>query len=202
MKSELFEELKYAVKNWWISLLVGILFIGLSLLLIFFPVAGYEAIAITFSVLMFISGIFEIIFAANNKNILPGWGWFLALGILDVILGLVLLFIPGLKEAIIPFILAFWLMFRGISSIGYSIDLQRFGSKNWGWYLAIGILSILCSIGVIFFPVAGAISVVWILAFVFLFLGISRIMLAFDLKSLKNDNEKMKERIEEYRRNR
>lgn len=198
MRTIICSELKSRVKNWWISLIMGILFLGVGLLILFYPLAGYEAIAILFSAIMLVTGIFEIIFAASNKNVLSGWGWYLALGILDVILGLVLIFIPGFKEVVIPFILAFWLMFRGISSVGYSIDLQRYGSKNWGWYMTFGILAVLCAIAIILFPLAGAVSAVWICGFLFLFLGISRIMLAFDLKKLHNEFEKAREGSHSY----
>ena len=201
MQSELFNELRGQVKNWWVSLIIGILFLAVGFLVIFYPMAGYEAIAVLFSVIMLIAGIFEIVFATSNRKVLPGWGWYLALGILDVILGLVLIFIPGLKEAVIPFILAFWLMFRGISSIGYSIDMQRYGSHSWGWYLAFGILAVLCAIGVIFFPMAGAISAVWICGFLFLLLGISRIMLSFDLKKLYDNWKKANERMKSHSKN-
>ena len=40
------------------------------------------------------------------------------------------------------FIIAFWLMFRGFSSTGYSIDLKRYGTRDWGWYMAFGILAV------------------------------------------------------------
>lgn len=199
MRSEFFESLSEAVKNWWISLLIGVLFIAGAFLLMFNPMEGYVVIAIAFAVFMFIEGIFEIIFSFSNKNILPGWGWYLALGILDLVLGIFLLVYPGMSAAVLPFILAFWLMFRGFSIIGSSIELHQFGNRNWGWYLALGILSVICSIGIIFFPIAGAFSVVYILAFTFLFIGIARILLAFELRSLHKDAGRIQKKIEEYR---
>ncbi|MDR0866383.1 MAG: HdeD family acid-resistance protein [Candidatus Symbiothrix sp.] len=195
MRSIFFERLESKVKNWWISLLIGILFIVASLLLFFNPSESYVAIAFAFAVLMIVVGIFEIIFSLSNKNILPGWGWYLALGILDLVLGFFLLVYPALSEAIIPYLLAFWMMFRGFSIIGYSLDLQQFGNRTWGWYLALGILSIVCAIGVIFFPAAGAFSVVYILAFIFLFLGIARILLAFELKNLHKDSDRIHRKL-------
>ncbi|MCC8146486.1 MAG: HdeD family acid-resistance protein [Bacteroidales bacterium] len=200
MRTEFFESLCESVKNWWISLLIGILFVVGALLLMFNPLVSYAVLAIGFAVFMFVEGIFEIIFSISNKNILPGWGWYLALGILDLILGTFLLIYPGLSAAVIPYILAFWLMFRGFSIIGSSIELKQFGNKNWGWYLALGILSVLCAIGIIFFPVAGAFSVIYILAFTFLFLGIARILLAFELKGLKKDCDRVQKRIDESRK--
>jgi Uncharacterized conserved protein len=200
MRNEFFETLQSAVKNWWVSLIIGILFIGAAQLLLFYPQAGYLVLATTFSILMFAIGLFEIIFSVSNKNILPGWGWYLAFGIIDLLLGCFLLFMPGLAEGILPFLLAFWLIFRGMSTLGQSIEMQRYGSHSWGWYLALSILSIICGIGVIFFPVAGAFSVLYIVAFMFLFLGLARIMLAFDLKKLHADSKKIEERINEWER--
>jgi uncharacterized membrane protein HdeD (DUF308 family) len=98
--------------------------------------------------------------------------------------------------AVIPFIVAFWFMFRGFSAIGFSIDLSRYGVKGWGWYLVFGILAILCSMAIIWQPAVGALSVVYIIAFAFMFIGVFRIMLAFDLKSLHDNSEKMKERLD------
>lgn len=202
MKTEFFESLNGAVKNWWISLLVGILFVVAAIVLMFNPIEGYGVLAIAFAVFMFVTGIFEIIFSISNKNILPGWGWYLAVGILDLVLGVFLIMYPAMSAAIIPYILAFWLMFRGFTVIGSSIELNQFGNRNWGWFLALGILSVLCAIGIIFFPLAGAFSVVYILAFSFLFLGIARIMLAFDLRSLHKDCARIQKKIDENRKNR
>ncbi|MDL2322822.1 DUF308 domain-containing protein [Bacteroidales bacterium OttesenSCG-928-A17] len=195
MRFFLFRQLKDEVKNWWISLIVGVLFLGLGFFTILFPGIGYEAIAIMFSLAMLVSGVMEIIFAVGNKSLLIGWGWYFVLGIVDVLLGLILIFIPGVKEVVIPFVLAFWLIFRGISSIGYSSDLQRFGSRNWGWYLATSIVVLFCGIVIMFFPMVGALSVAWMGGLIFFFLGLTRIMLAFDLKRLYKDSKKKTEKI-------
>ncbi|MDR0798414.1 MAG: DUF308 domain-containing protein, partial [Dysgonamonadaceae bacterium] len=178
------QKLEHAVKHCWISFVVGILFIAIAVIMLLFPIESYETISRVFAVLMFVVGIFEVVFAFSNRKLLPGWGWILSLGILDVVLGVFLIAHPYLSASLIIFILAFWLIFRGFSLIGTSMDLQRFGNQTWGWYLAIGILSIICAIGIIFFPAAGEFTVVYIIAFTFLFLGVARVLLSFDLKKL------------------
>lgn len=200
MKSVILEDLKNAVKNWWVTLLTGILFIITALLLMFYPFDGYAMLSILFSICMFVSGIFEIAFSVSNRDNLSGWGWYLASGIIDLLMGLFLMCYPMMSMAVLPLIVAFWLMFRGFSMTGFSMDLQRYGSKNWGWLLAGGILTVLCSLAIIWYPVGGALSVVYIVAFAFLFMGMVRIMISFDLKQLKNDNEKLRELIEKSAR--
>ena len=125
---------------------------------------------------------------ANKKGI-SSWGWYLAGGIIDLILGIFLMASPGLSMEVLPFVLAFWLMFRGFSATGYSMDLKRYGTRNWGWYMVFGILAILCSIGVIWQPALGAFTLVYMIAYALLIIGIFRVMLSFELKSLHKRNK-------------
>ncbi len=199
MNSTFIEEVRSAVKNWWVSLVLGILFVLVALFLMFYPIVGYGALVILFSACMFASGIMEIFFSVSNREQLSGWGWYLACGIIDLILGIFLIWYPGIAAISIPFILSFWLMFRGFSSIGFSIDLSRYGAHNWGWYLAFGILAIICSLAIMWNPGAGAFASVYILAFAFLFIGFFRIMLSVDLRNLYKNNQKLRERLESNR---
>ena len=90
------DKMDYAVKNWWLSLLVGLLYIIVAIYLMFAPLASYVALSILFSVSMFVSGLFEIAFALANKKGISSWGWYLAGGIIDLILGIFLMASPGL----------------------------------------------------------------------------------------------------------
>ena len=92
----------------------------------------------------------------------------------------------GLSMAVLPFIVAFWLMFRGFASTGYAMDLKRYGTRNWGWYMAFGVLAILCSIGIIWQPGLGALSLVYMIAYTLLIIGIFRVMLSFELRACTN----------------
>lgn len=139
-----FDGIEHSVKNWWMSLILGILYIGVAICLMFAPLSSYVALSIVFSISMLISGILEILFAISNKHV-SSWGWYLAGGIIDLIIGIYLVAYPMVSMEIIPFLIAFWLMFRGFSATGYSMDLKRYGTRDWGWYMAFGILAILCS---------------------------------------------------------
>lgn len=180
----IFNELKHEVKNWWISLILGILYIAVALGLMFAPANGYVIISILFSVAMLFSGLMEISFAVSNRKTVSSWGWYLTGGIIDGIFGLYLIAYPLLSMEVIPFIVAFWLMFRGFSSIGYATDLHRYGSQNWGWYIAFGILAVVCSLIILWQPAVGALYTVYMLAFALLVVGCFRVMVSFELKNL------------------
>lgn len=136
--NELVGGLGYAVKNWWMSLLLGLLYIAVALCLLFAPVSSYVALSVIFSISILVSGILEVFFAAGNKKTISSWGWYLAGGIIDLLIGIYLVFYPLVSMELIPFIVAFWLMFRGFTLCGYSTDLKRYGTKDWGgiWCLA------------------------------------------------------------------
>ena len=191
------DKMDYAVKNWWLSLLVGLLYIIVAIYLMFAPLASYVALSILFSVSMFVSGLFEIAFALANKKGISSWGWYLAGGIIDMIFGFYLIAYPLLSMEVIPFIIAFWLMFRGFSSVGYAMDLKRYGTRDWGWYIAFGILAVICSLIILWQPAIGALYAVYMISFAFLIIGFFRIMLSFELKSLHKRGKSMKEENED-----
>ena len=86
-----FNEIQHSVKNWWTSLLLGIVYIIVALWLMFSPVSTYVALSIIFSVSMLISGILEIIFAFSNRKGVPSWGWYIVGGLIDLVLGVYLI---------------------------------------------------------------------------------------------------------------
>ena len=191
------DTINFGVKNWWVSLLLGLLYILIAICLMFTPLASYVALSVLFSVSMFVSGTLEILFAVTNRKNISSWGWYLAGGIIDMIFGFYLIAYPLLSMEVIPFIIAFWLMFRGFSSVGYAMDLKRYGTRDWGWYIAFGILAVICSLIILWQPAIGALYAVYMISFAFLIIGFFRIMLSFELKSLHKRGKSMKEKNED-----
>jgi uncharacterized membrane protein HdeD (DUF308 family) len=175
------------VKNWWISLLLGILYIIVGIWVFQTPLESYISLSIIFSIFIFISGILEIVFSISNRKEIDGWAWYLMGGILDLIIGILLVSNPLMTMVILPFYVGFWLLFRGIMAIGVSIQSKSFGITNWGWMLLSGIATTIFSILVLANPVFGGFSIVYMTAFAFIMIGIFRIFLGFDLKRIKNN---------------
>ena len=96
---------------------------------------------------------------------------------------------PGASAGISALVLSGMDARRYFSATGYSMDLKRYGTRNWGWYMVFGILAILCSIGVIWQPALGAFTLVYMIAYALLIIGIFRVMLSFELKSLHKRNK-------------
>jgi len=175
-----------AVKNWWISLLLGILYLFAGVWVFQTPLESYVSLSILFSVFIFVSGISQIVFSISNRRNTQNWGWYLAGGILDLIIGMLLITHPLMTMSILPFYVGFWLLFQGFLAIGLSFQFKAIGVSSWGWMLFFGILTLIFSFLLLANPVFAGLSIVYMTAIAFITTGVSRIFLAFDLKKTKN----------------
>lgn len=130
-------------KNWWISLLFGVLFLFAGFWVFRIPQESYITLSIVFSVFILVSGIFEIAFTLSNRDEIQGWGWYFTGGILDLIIGGLLISHPAMNIAILPIYVGFWLLFRSTMSTGFAFSLNSAGVANWGWLLVARISTLL-----------------------------------------------------------
>ncbi|GGB02439.1 HdeD family acid-resistance protein [Puia dinghuensis] len=175
-----------AIRNWWWFIIVGLLFIVSGIAVLSRPLEGYVSLSVLFSIAILGIGISQIVFAIGNKDILPGWGWTLASGIIDVAVGAYLFMFPVVTMATLPYFVGFWLMFRSFYIMGASMDIQSFGISGWGWLFSGGILLLILSGLILYFPTAAAVGIVAWSGLAFLTGGLLSIVLAFKLRGIKN----------------
>jgi len=196
---------KQSVKNWWIFLIIGILLIGGAIYMFSKPLESLIGLSGFFSFLILASGILAIVFAIANRDDIDNWGLHLAGGILDILIGFILLKYPQITVVLISLFVGFWLMFRGVNTVSTAIKLKKEGADNWIWILVMGIIISLFAFLSIINPLVGASYLVYTLALSILFLGIANIFIALKLKNVKenlkdfseNIAEKIKERLED-----
>ena len=116
-------------RYWWVEILLGIGFIALSFWFYATPIETYISLAVFFSYVMFISGIFEIINAISFIKTSKQWGIFLIGGIIDLVLGYLLITNENLTMEILPVLLGIWFVIRSlIFFITYAS--QKIGSAS------------------------------------------------------------------------
>ncbi len=187
MAPTIFKEIKEAVKYWWLLLLTGLILVAVGIWVFTSPATAYLSLSFLFGASILSIGFFETVFSISARKSLKGWGWTLASGILDIVIGTYLLIYPAVTMAILPFVLGFWLLFRGFSAIGFSLEMKSYGDLNWGWFL-------LFAIGIIFFafmilavPAFGVANIIAWTGLSFIFAGVFRIIIAFRLKKWKSE---------------
>jgi len=194
-------KVKSTIANWWIYLILGVIFLMGSVYVFSVPAASYLTLSIFFAVFMLMDGIGGISLSMTNRKRMEGWGWQLASGIFSLLIGLALLIHPGLSMAVLPIFIGFWVLMKGSLVIGTSIDLKSQEVKNWRWILAMGILNAVLGMVMIVNPIFGASMVLIFTAISLLSLGMSMITVSLWLRKIKmkvshlkeNDNKKLEE---------
>ena len=69
----------------------------------------------------------------------------------------------------------------GANAMGY---INKVRARDWGWYMAFGILAIICALIILWQPAVGALYVVYMISFTFFIIGLFRVMLSFELRNL------------------
>lgn len=182
---------KFMIKNWWLLLLVGVLFLGVGSWTIMTPVQSFLSLALIFATFMFVSGIFQLIFSIVNRSEIDNWGWHLAGSLFDFFVGTILFFNPAVSLVVLPFILSLYFMFKGFATVGFALDMKKYGSEGWGWMLLSGALSVIFSLMILFNPTLGGLTIVFFTALAFFSLGIFNITLALALKKIKSKAESL-----------
>lgn len=148
------------------------------------PLESYITLSILFAFTFLVTGIIEIIYAISNRHIADNWGWSLAGGIIDLIVGVLLVSKPGVSMIALPFFVGFAIMFRSIMAIGWSIELKRMGIVNWGYLLVIGILGLIFAFIMIWNPLFGGMTIVFYTALAFILIGAFQVYLSLKLRKL------------------
>lgn len=186
MAFKILKSIKNRINNWWIPLLIGIVFIFAGIYTLLNPSISYLTLSLIFSVSFLFSGVSEIIFSISNRKEMDNWGWFLAYGILTTVVGLILINNPLITLEVFSFYIGFLILFRAISGISVSFDLKDFGMENWWIILVLSILLLSFAIMALVFPsLAGLTAVYWVGMGIIL-AGVISIYYSIQLKRIKN----------------
>ncbi|MEG1615601.1 MAG: DUF308 domain-containing protein [Bacteroidales bacterium] len=173
---------------WWAVLALGVLVAILGFWMLFQPLEGYELIARMFGWALLITGVVEVVVSMSLEKKLQGWGWWLAGGIIDIFIGIILIANITLAYQVIPYFFAFIFLFKGIQNIIASFVIMQ-GNRIWWLYLLNGVLMVILSW--MFFTSADNPSFIvdFLVALVFIYWGSMMAVFSFDLKPIKSKND-------------
>lgn len=187
------DSMKKAIKHWWLSLVVGIVSIIVGVLCFASPDKSLVGLTYVFIASFLIGGVLEIAFALSNRDYRYGWGWTLAAGILEIILGILLIALPmPTVTVILIFMVGFWILFRSIWGIAQSCQLGALGIRGWVWLLALSILSLVFSFLYMLSPAFGGMFLVIFVGSAMILYGLFRMVMAFEVRQLGKDIGELK----------
>jgi uncharacterized membrane protein HdeD (DUF308 family) len=118
--------------------------------------------------------------AETKQLIAEKWGWFLALGIVLIVVGFIAILFPFISTIAAKILLG-WLFLVG----GVMMILHAFSSQGWEgfiWSLLIGILYAVAGAYLAFFPLTGLVTLAILLSILFLAEGVFEIIMAFRVR--------------------
>lgn len=198
MASSIIDTARESIKFWWLLLLLGLVFIFSGFWVLTNPVEGYVALSIVFGVLMFVSGLTELIFTMVNKDNMQNWGWQLMGALFDFLIGLILVSFPKLTMQVIPFLVAFFFMFKGFGEMSLAIDLKgKGGDVSWGWLMIFGVIAVALGLLILYRPQIGGLTVVFYTGVAFTMVGVYKVLLGLKLRKVKRLASRVKNTVAE-----
>jgi uncharacterized membrane protein HdeD (DUF308 family) len=122
----------------------------------------------------------EIEVAEVSQAVQEKRGWFIALGIVMIVVGSAAIIFPYVATVSTKIFLGWFLIIGGIVQA-----IHAFWVKDWGgffWQLIVGLLEVFAGLFLLAYPVAGIIALTIYVAAVFIVEGIIKALLAFQLK--------------------
>jgi len=170
---------------WWIPFLSGFILLLFGIWFLIAPIESFHSLTIVFGIIMLISGIPELyILIKSQKGFIENLSFLLG-GVLNIVLGILLIVNPRTILLIISILFGFWLIFKGGEQIKRAIKLRKNRNLVWKRVLTLGILMIVVAAILLWHPeIIGFTIALWT-SIAFIMIGVFRIYLAFRLKSVK-----------------
>lgn len=172
-------------RTWWTFLIGGIASVLFGIMAFANPGAALFVLATFFAAFVLVDGASNIWGALSNRE-KDGWWAILLFGILGVLVGGYALINPPVSMAVFVYLVAFLAMFNGAMLIALGWRIRKATTREWMLYTT-GVLSMIFGVLILSMPVAGSLTVVYVIASWAIATGILRVIFAFKAKNLRDD---------------
>ncbi len=172
--------LEAMARNWWMLLIRGIAAVLFGIAVILWPALTLDLMVIFLAAYLFVDGIFALLAAFQSRN--HNRWWLLALeGALGIVAGIAAFLFPGAAVMTFFYIVVFWAIATGALEIVSAIELRKHIKNEW-WMILSGALSILFGIVLLFDPIGGIVTLLWLVGVLAVAFGVMLIILAFRVR--------------------
>ena len=170
-------------RHWWVPVLRGIAAIVFGVIAFVYPGLTVAVLVLLFGAWVLVDGVFRIVGAIGHRASDPEWGFHLIIGILGIIVGLLAFHAPGVTALALVIYIAAWVLMIGATEIAFAIKVRREVKGEW-LLILLGLLSIAFAVLLLWNPLLGAATLIWLIAWYAIVFGILGIILGFRLRSL------------------
>ena len=182
MRNDYSERSERLVGYWWLSLIAGVVLIAIGFIVLVNPAVSYYSFAMWFGFAVMLTGILTLIQGMTSQNRYVRRGWLILASVVDIIIGILLIFNSLLAAFVMPILLGAWLLYRGSAMMMQGFDLRAHNMRGSGWLIFYSIIVIAVAIMVLWMPVTlGVEAVILFVAIAFVSYGISMVTLGLRL---------------------
>ena len=176
-----------SIGRWWLSIIVGLVAIAAGIIVFINPVASYLAVALWLGVAVLLSGIFNLIQCFSTDNSFVRNAWVVIAAIVDIIIGVALMFNTLFAVVMLPLLFGIWLLCRGVVVLVQGLDLRSYRIRNAGWVILGAVVMIAISFVVLLLPESfGIEALILFIGIAFVAYGVSAVALGFKLYDISD----------------
>ena len=178
------------ITNWDLVLLRGIMAILFGIATLILPGVVLIALVILFGAYVLVSGIVTTITAIKDRKLESDWWLWLLFGLVSIAAGVVTFVWPNITAISLFYVIVAWAIVNGVMEIVLAIEFRKVVEGEWLLVLA-GLLSVTFGIVCVFQPVAGALSILWLIGAYAILYGAALVVLALRLRKLESKVDQM-----------
>ncbi len=163
----------------------SMLFIVAGVFLLIKPVAILTALTFIIGIGLILFGLYRTISGfVTSHNI--GGGWFDVLfGLLNIVLGVLFCIYPVNSLISIVYIFVILFLFKALRALIFAINMARAKFGHYVFNLIMTIILVVLAVALLFFPMAGAIALVYYMAITLFLYAVADIYMFIELMRLK-----------------
>ncbi len=154
------------------SIAISILMFIMGLIFVVYPDISFTTVTYILSVLLIINGIYFI--ATKEGSIF--FSSFLTIGVIDVLLGLVMILNPDIIKVLLPIVVGIVMIVKSVLDLRISILLYRNEYSNSLFLFVCSIISVICGLFIVINPSFGTIALTTTLGIIIMIYAISNII--------------------------
>jgi uncharacterized membrane protein HdeD (DUF308 family) len=168
--------------HWWALAIRGAIAILFGLAALLRPDIALQALILLFGAYALVDGVFAVVGVfGGTRGGTPRW-LLLIEGIAGILAGLIAFVLPGLTAVVLLYLIAVWAIVTGIFEIATAIRLRQEITGEWALIIG-GALSILFGVILaVIGPVAGLLSLIWLIGVYAVAFGILMLITAFQVR--------------------
>ena len=158
-------------QHWWAMVLRGVIAILFGIIALAAPGTVLLSLAFLFGIYLLADGVLGLVGTVRTVSAHGHWVALLAEAVVNILMGLIALFIPGTAVLFFVLIMAAWALISGGLMLSAAVRLHI---SHGRWWLALGgIVSLIWGMMLIAAPLMGAVVLAWWLGIYAIIFGVA-----------------------------